>query len=112
MSIFSIKPPSFNKTEIKKFKPDVKLKGSILIEYKFFYERPKSHYRTGKYKNLLKKNAPKIHTTKPDIDNLVKFVCDSLNGVCYRDDSQIVELKAEKHYTESGPRTEVFINEI
>ena len=84
----------------------------IQIGLDFYFKRPKSHYRSGKYSHLLKENIPEFHIVKPDIDNLVKFVCDSLNGVCYRDDSQIVELKAEKHYTDSSPRTEVFINEI
>ncbi len=31
-----------------------------------------------------------------DIDNHVKAVLDALNGVCYRDDAQVVKLAAEK----------------
>ena len=84
--------------EIKKFKPDVKLKGPILIEYKFFYERPKSHFRTGKFSNILKDNAPKHHTNKPDLDNVIKYYNDVLQVDFIEDDSQIVCIWAVKKY--------------
>jgi Holliday junction resolvase RusA-like endonuclease len=45
---------------------------------------------------------------KPDVDNVVKVVADSLNGVAYRDDTQIVWLHCEKWYSEK-PRVEVVI---
>ncbi|MBC9176790.1 RusA family crossover junction endodeoxyribonuclease [Pseudoroseomonas ludipueritiae] len=35
---------------------------------------------------------------KPDLDNIVKLVCDALNGVVWRDDAQIVAQLATKHY--------------
>lgn len=37
-------------------------------------------------------------TKKPDADNIVKVICDALNGIAYRDDTQIVELEAKKVY--------------
>lgn len=37
-------------------------------------------------------------TTKPDADNLVK-VLDALNGIVWRDDSQVVQLTVGKHYS-------------
>ncbi len=40
------------------------------------------------------------HTKKPDLDNLCKAVKDALKGICYHDDSQIVELIATKSYWE------------
>jgi Holliday junction resolvase RusA-like endonuclease len=36
------------------------------------------------------------HTSKPDIDNLVKAVLDALNGVAFCDDSQIYEITSRK----------------
>lgn len=36
---------------------------------------------------------------KPDIDNIVKVVADSLNGVAYHDDTQIVNVSARKVYS-------------
>ena len=40
--------------------------------------------------------------TRPDVDNYVKAVLDGLNGVAWHDDSQVVTLHAEKHYTLTG----------
>lgn len=43
--------------------------------------------------------AGELHPTgKPDIDNLAKLAGDSLNGILWRDDSQIVVLEARKFY--------------
>ena len=47
---------------------------------------------------------------KPDIDNIIKIVLDSLNGIAYKDDSQIVSLIAQKFYAEEA-RVEVEIIE-
>lgn len=51
---------------------------------------------------VLPKSRPKRvesepDTYKPDIDNIIKSVMDGLNGVAYKDDSQVVEIKAVKH---------------
>ena len=67
----------------------VKLEGAIVMHLVFNLPRPKS---------LPKKVIE--HTKKPDLDNLAKAVKDSLKGVCYHDDSQIVHLHAEKRYAE------------
>lgn len=42
-----------------------------------------------------------------DWDNLGKAVCDALNGICYRDDSQIVACTVEKRTSEDSPRIEL-----
>ena len=39
-------------------------------------------------------------TKKPDTDNIAKAICDALNGVAYRDDSQICCLTVQKKYAE------------
>ena len=50
-------------------------------------------------------------TKKPDADNVFKVVADGLNGLAYKDDTQIVEAKIYKwHSTE--PRVEVEIEEL
>lgn len=41
-------------------------------------------------------------TKKPDADNIAKAICDALNGIAYKDDSQIVDLKVEKRFAEQG----------
>ena len=45
---------------------------------------------------------------KPDVDNNMKIVCDSLNGVAYKDDCQVFHAGAIKLYGKQ-PRTEVEI---
>lgn len=37
---------------------------------------------------------------KPDSDNIAKIICDSLNGIAYKDDSQVAILNVEKYYAE------------
>lgn len=37
---------------------------------------------------------------KPDVDNCCKLVADALNGIAWRDDSQIVALTVHKRYAE------------
>lgn len=48
---------------------------------------------------------------KPDLDNLIKSVCDGLNAVVYGDDSQIVECSVKKYYG-INPGVEVKITEV
>ena len=43
---------------------------------------------------------------KPDADNILKIVCDALNTVAYKDDTQIVDAIVTKYYSDK-PRIEV-----
>lgn len=47
-----------------------------------------------------------------DIDNLMKLVQDSLNGVAYVDDSQIVDMRGVKSVEEGHGRTIVLLREL
>ena len=47
-------------------------------------------------------------TKKPDADNIIKIIADSLNGIAYYDDSQIVSCKCDKYYSSQACVT-VFI---
>lgn len=48
---------------------------------------------------------------KPDVDNLAKAICDSLNGIVWHDDGQIAELFIVKSYQRANV-VEVYIEEI
>ena len=48
------------------------------------------------------------HTKKPDLDNCIKFVKDCLNGIAWKDDSQVVRIVAYKHY-HADPVTWIWI---
>ena len=43
-------------------------------------------------------NGSERPTKKPDLDNAIKSVLDGMNGIVYKDDSQIVSLHATKRY--------------
>jgi Holliday junction resolvase RusA-like endonuclease len=39
-------------------------------------------------------------TTRPDLDNLIKLVMDSMNELIFYDDNQVVRLESEKIYSD------------
>lgn len=51
------------------------------------------------------------HYYKPDLDNMIKLLCDISNGILFKDDSIICEIFAKKLYS-IQPRTEFFLEEI
>lgn len=80
--------------------------GAIRLEVTFFMQMPKP---------LSKKKRSELigqyHIKKPDTDNLIKTVKDSLEGIFYKNDSQICEVIAKKIYSDT-PRVELEFNEI
>lgn len=88
------------------------LSGPLEVSLLFYFSRPKMHYRTGKLSGVLKTTAPIFHNGAKDIDNLVKFVLDSLNAKAYLDDRQVVSLHSYKFYTNLTPRVVVMIKSL
>ena len=86
----------------RKFAPSKPFEDIIEMDITFCYKRPQSHFRIKNKKKILKENAPFFKSSKADLDNLIKFVADSLNGVFYKDDSQIVSINAQKLYGEKN----------
>lgn len=82
------------------YMPDTPLIGPIEAVLTFKMKRPKAHYRGGKFSHILKADAPRYHTRRIDIDNLIKMVLDSLNGYAYHDDKQVVAIRACKEYAD------------
>ena len=76
--------------------PDEPFQGPLKIVLKFTYKHVKKRKRH--------------HTSRPDVDNLVKFVLDALQGPSgyFCDDAQITMLEASKGYGEE-PSTFVHI---
>ena len=81
--------------------PNKPFTGPLKAVLLFYEQRPKSHYRTGKYSHILKEKSPIYNTSKRDIDNFCKFVLDALNKILYVDDSQIISLESKKYYTKN-----------
>lgn len=71
------------------------------------YEIPKSFSKKKRQKCLDFQILP---TVKPDLDNIVKILCDSLNKVAWYDDKQIASLVVRKYYSEE-PKVMVMISE-
>lgn len=79
------------------------LEGPIKALIIAYYKIPKSYNK--KRVQAIKDGLEKP-TKKPDADNIGKIILDSLNGIAYKDDSQIVELRVIKRYTEELERVE------
>jgi Holliday junction resolvase RusA-like endonuclease len=76
----------------------------------FGFERPSSHFGTGRNAGKLKPSARPFPTGRPDLSNLVKLVEDALNENAFKDDSRIVATFAAKKYAERS-RTEIVLRE-
>ena len=68
--------------------------GAVKIKIEAYFEPTKSTSKK-KYEAMLGDYVLK----KPDCDNIAKAVCDALNGLAYKDDSQVCELKISKRYS-------------
>ena len=74
-----------------------------------YFDVPKSYT---KGKKLAAKHNMIRPTKKPDADNILKIIADSLNGIAYKDDSQIVNARVRKLFDEGKPRIEVTLEEV
>lgn len=84
-----------------------KLEGPISAKILGVFGVPKSMSKKQQKKLIEEKH----HTKKPDCDNIGKSILDALNGIAYKDDSQVCKLYIEKIYGEES-RTEVVLEEI
>lgn len=85
-----------------------RLEGALMLELNLYFSIPKS---------TRKKDLPAMRTggirpvKRPDLDNCLKAVCDALNGIAYKDDSQIVGAVVQKFYSDE-PRAEIEIKKL
>ena len=87
------------KLQALKYAPEKPIEGPLSITMNIFKPKPKSY------------SKKVIHwTSKPDLDNFIKIL-DCLNGIFWKDDSQIVKIVASKSYDDKA-RTEMAIEEI
>ena len=83
------------------------LEGHLRATIDFYMQIPKSRTKADKEKMGTGEIRP---TPRPDLDNLIKSILDPINGIAYKDDSQVVEIVARKFYSDR-PRAEVIIEE-
>jgi Holliday junction resolvase RusA-like endonuclease len=84
------------------------LEGPVRIHIKAYFPIPKSVSKRKKEEMIAGKIRP---VKKPDMDNIIKIIADALNGLAYRDDSQIVECTIEKYFSDEE-RVEIEIEEV
>jgi Holliday junction resolvase RusA-like endonuclease len=80
--------------------------GPLHMDVTFFMPIPSKTSKKAKQDIILQPDA-----TRPDLDNLIKFVADISNGVLYKDDALIASISAKKVY-DINPRTEFSIQSI
>ena len=81
---------------------------AVRLTVRAFFPIPKSWTKAKKEKAL---NGDLKHTTKPDLSNIVKAVEDAMNGIVYKDDSQISEIVCVKRYSMS-PKVDLTVEVI
>ncbi len=70
---------------------------SIRISIYVCFAPNRSDTKKNRAIKLSNKKAPR---KKPDIDNVIKVVLDSLNKTAYQDDTQVNEVHVERHFAE------------
>ena len=86
-----------------------RLNGAIRMRIEVYYKIPKSYSK--KRVQAIREGLERPIKT-PDIDNIEKIIYDSLNGIAYEDDKQIVDSSVKKFWTEEQERVEFELEEI
>lgn len=71
------------------------LEGRIKVSIIAYFSIPKTTKKSDINEMLENNISP---TKKPDIDNIVKAILDSMNKFAFKDDNQITKLEVEKKY--------------
>ena len=82
------------KLKYPKYEP---LENRVSVKIVAYFSIPKNTSKKMTEKMLDGSVSP---TKKPDIDNIVKIVLDTLNKMAFKDDNQITKLEVEKIYSE------------
>ena len=72
------------------------LEGRIKVNIIAYFSIPKATKKSDINEMLDNNISP---TKKPDIDNIVKIILDAMNGIAFKDDTQITKLNVEKTYS-------------
>lgn len=73
------------------------IEGEIVAVIECYFKVPKSASKANRLLMLSNIARP---IKKPDVDNLAKICLDALNKLAYKDDSQIVDLRIRKWYSD------------
>lgn len=74
----------------------------LFVDMTFLLDRPRTHFRSGRFQSVLRDAAPVFPAVRPDVLKLARAVEDALTGVLWQDDALIVGARYEKVYAEPG----------
>jgi Holliday junction resolvase RusA-like endonuclease len=81
---------------IQQYREAVTFEANVPIKLTVVFYRLKSIWLKGSQK---KETMP---VRKPDLDNFIKLLLDSINTILIKDDSQITSIDAKKSYSKTG----------
>lgn len=81
----------------KEYAPEKPLEGPLMVRM-IFYRRYLKSFTKQERRDA--EDGIKLPISRPDLSNYAKGIEDALNGIIWKDDSQIVHLSLEKHYAE------------
>ncbi|MCC4501338.1 RusA family crossover junction endodeoxyribonuclease [Limosilactobacillus reuteri] len=84
------------------------LDSALKVDVSFFRPVQKSLSAIERARRISGEHRPAV---KSDIDNYIKALFDSLNGVVWQDDKQICDLVAHKYYSDK-PRIEIEVTTV
>lgn len=103
---------------IHTFKAACRLAAAVATEKRVMIQGPVSVTITAVFPRTKQQLAKKfsqgrlLHAKKPDVDNLIKAVLDSLNGIVFVDDSQVCDITASKRIAAKDEQPHVLVTVI
>jgi Holliday junction resolvase RusA-like endonuclease len=117
---FEIKPKSrprlglhghvYTTKKTKQNETEIKLHAQSQLQEFAVSEKPFQVFIKFKFTQK-KSNKTRLHTQRPDLDNMLKTLLDALNGVIWHDDSQVFSVTATKEWADK-PGIEVVAYEF
>lgn len=104
----SRKYKEFVKRMAKQQWPNDPTPAAISLKIDIYRPIPKS---TSKVRTKKKEEKEIRPIVRPDVDNYAKTILDGLNGIVFKDDSQIVDMRVRKFYS-INPRVEISVKEL
>ena len=91
------------KLQSLRFKPQTPFTGPVILTARIYRSIPKSFSVAKREQALAGVLFP---ICRPDTDNFLKLILDSMNGIFFKDDSQVYQISAIKLYS-LNPRIEI-----
>lgn len=98
----------FVATMAKQQWPHDPIESAIALQIDIYRPIPKS---ISNIRRERKENKEILPIVRPDASNYAKGIEDALNGIVYKDDSQIVDARIRKFYS-INPRVEIQVKEL